>query len=278
MQTAAKLDQITEQRIWRFQGEERYPENDQITVEEPLEIRLNGESVAVVMRTPKNDFELAAGFVYTEGVVEQATDIGTVSYCPQADPPNLQNVVDVRLSQGVVFDSSKLKRNFYASSSCGICGKASIDSIRTHAPLLKADFQIGVENLYGLQDVFRDSQKVFEQTGSLHGAALFDLQGELLTVREDVGRHNAVDKLVGSYILQSRLPPEDVLLMVSGRTSFEIVQKALMAGIAAVAGVSAPSSLAIQMAEEAGMTLIGFLRGNGFNLYTGPQRVSTKGI
>ena len=248
-----------------------------MTVEEPLEIRLNGEALAVVMRTPKNDFELAAGFVFTEGIVERVSDLGTVSYCPQAQPPNLQNVVDVRLANGVEVDITKVKRNFYASSSCGVCGKASIDAIRTNAPVIEADFQISVDVLYGLQENFRESQEVFEKTGSLHAAALFDAAGDLLIVREDVGRHNAVDKLVGYHVLQGNPLPTEAILMVSGRSSFEIVQKALMAGIPVVAGVSAPSSLAIEMAREADMTLIGFLRGDEFNLYSSPQRISTKG-
>ncbi len=277
MTAIATLSETAEHRVWRFQGSNRQERDDLVTVEEPLEIRLDGEALAVVMRTPKHDFELAAGFVFTEGIVQHVSDLGTVSYCPQAQPPNLQNVVDVRLASGVEVDTTKVKRNFYATSSCGVCGKASIDAIRTNAPAIEADFQIPAAALYGLQERFRESQKVFEKTGSLHAAALFDPSGDLLIVREDVGRHNAVDKLVGFYVLQGKDLPEEVILMVSGRTSFEIVQKALMAGIPVVAGVSAPSSLAIQMAGEANMTLIGFLRGNEFNLYSGPQRISTKG-
>jgi FdhD protein len=274
---SAELGQTAEHRVWRFRGDASQEKDDLVTVEEPLEIRLNGEALAVVMRTPKNDFELAAGFVFTEGIVQRLSDLGTVSYCPEAQPPNLQNVVDARLASGVEVDIEKVKRNFYASSSCGICGKASIDAIRTSAPAIETDFQVSVESLYGLQEGLRKSQEVFAQTGSLHAAALFDADGDLLVVREDVGRHNAVDKLVGFYVLQGKTLPREVILMVSGRTSFEIVQKALMAGIPVIAGVSAPSSLAIQMAEEANMTLIGFLRGNEFNLYSGPQRIATKG-
>ena len=275
--TNADVGQTAAQKVWRFRGDNRQEKDDLVTVEEPLEIRLNGEALAVVMRTPQNDLELAAGFVFTEGIVEHLSDLGTVSYCPQAQPPNLQNVVDARLTSGAEVDLEKVKRNFYASSSCGVCGKASIDAIRTNAPSIEADFQISVDVLYGLQKRFRESQEVFEQTGSLHAAALFNATGDLLIVREDVGRHNAVDKLVGFYVLQGKTVPREVVLMVSGRTSFEIVQKALMAGIPMVAGVSAPSSLAIEMAREANMTLIGFLRGTEFNLYSGPQRITAKG-
>ena len=180
------------------------------------------------------------------------------------------------------FDRGQLQRNFYASSSCGVCGKASIDAIRTRAPRLEADFQVELEVLYGLDEKLRSAQAVFEQTGSLHAAALFDPRGELLVLREDVGRHNAVDKVVGSFVLENRTPPARSILMVSGRTSFEIVQKALVAGIPMVAAVSAPSSLAVDMAREAGMTLVGFLRGRGCNLYSGktednPLRGQTPG-
>ena len=277
MTEIATAGQIAEHRVWRFRGADRHERDDLVTVEEPLEIRLDGEALAVVMRTPGHDFELAAGFVFTEGIVAHVPDLGTISYCPQAQPPNLKNVVDVRLASGVEVDITQVKRNFYASSSCGICGKASIDAIRTKAHAIEADFQIPAAALYGLQNRLRASQDVFAKTGSLHAAALFETGGDLLVVREDVGRHNAVDKLIGFYVLQGRALPEEVILMVSGRTSFEIVQKALMAGIPLVAGVSAPSSLAIQMAREANMTLIGFLRGNEFNLYSGPQRIEMKG-
>ena len=261
------------QSIVRYQDLHERERQDQVTVEEPLEIRLDQEAIAVVMRTPRDDFDLAAGFLYTEGLIRAPGDIGTISYCSAAQPPNLENIVEVRLASGVNFDRGQLKRNFYASSSCGVCGKASIEAIWTRAPRLEADFQVELEVLYGLDEKLRAAQAVFEQTGSLHAAALFDPRGKLLVLREDVGRHNAVDKVVGSFMLENRTPPARSILMVSGRTSFEIVQKALVAGIPMVAAVSAPSSLAVDMAREADMTLVGFLRGRGCNLYSGKQRI-----
>ena len=246
---------------------------DAVTVEEPLEIQIHGQSVAVVMRTPKDDFDLVAGFLLTEGIIASPGELGAVSYCESAEPPNLENVIDVRLASDASFDAEQLRRNFYASSSCGVCGKASIDQIKTQAAAIDVDFSIGTDILYELNDRLRQAQTVFEQTGSLHAAGLFDARGELLVLREDVGRHNAVDKMVGSFVLSDRLPPKESVLMVSGRTSFEIVQKALMAGIPIVAAVSAPSSLAVDLAREANMTLVGFLRGRGCNVYAGEHRI-----
>ncbi|MBI2503078.1 MAG: formate dehydrogenase accessory sulfurtransferase FdhD, partial [Candidatus Latescibacteria bacterium] len=214
-----------------------------------------------------------AGFLYTEGMIRQPQDLGALSYCATAQPPNLENVVEVRLSEGVVFDLERFRRNFYATSSCGICGKASIEAIRNRAPALVGDFRLRREVLYTLGEKLRSAQAVFARTGSLHAAALFDLEGELLVLREDVGRHNAVDKVVGSFIRRGQQLPSQGVLMVSGRASFEIVQKALMAGIAVVAAVSAPSTLAVELARESGMTLVGFLRGQGANVYTGEERL-----
>ncbi|MCH2661108.1 formate dehydrogenase accessory sulfurtransferase FdhD [bacterium] len=264
---------ITERPIWRVREDERISADDQVTVEEPLEIRVEEESVAVIMRTPRHDFELAAGFLLTEGLIKAPRELGAISYCTAAEPPNEENIVEVKMAAGVDFDLAKLKRNFYASSSCGVCGKASIEAISAQAPALVGDFTVAAEMLYGLSDRMRQAQDVFEQTGSLHAAALFDRQGELLVLREDVGRHNAVDKLVGHYALRNQAVPPESVLMVSGRTSFEIVQKALMARIAVVCAVSAPSSLAVDMARETGMTLVGFLRGRGFNAYAGDERI-----
>ena len=249
-------------------------EDDPVTVEEPLEIRIGEESIAVIMRTPCHDFELAAGFLRTEGLIASPRELGAISYCSAAEPPNEENIVEVKLAAGVEFDMEILRRNFYASSSCGVCGKASIEAISCQAPELIGEFTVSPAVLYGLGDRMRQAQDVFEQTGSLHAAALFDKTGELLVLREDVGRHNAVDKLVGYYTLRNQSIPAESLLMVSGRTSFEIIQKAWMAGIAVVAAVSAPSSLAVDLAGESGMTLIGFLRGQGFNVYAGQQRIA----
>ena len=248
---------------------------DPLTVEEPLEIRIGEQAIAVIMRTPRDDFDLAAGFLLTEGLIGGPRELATISYCSTATPPNLENIVEVRLAQGVEFDSEQLKRNFYASSSCGVCGKASIESITRRAPALAVDFQVEPEVLYSLDHKLRAAQTVFAQTGSLHAAALFDERGELIVLREDVGRHNAVDKLVGSFMLRNQPIPSHSILLVSGRASFEIIQKAHSAGIPIVAAVSAPSSLAVDLAREGGITLLGFLRGRGCNLYTGEHRIAT---
>ena len=248
--------------------------SDLVTTEDPLEIRLHEQAIAVIMRTPLDDFDLAAGFLLTEGIISGPNQLGTISYCKEADPPNLENIIEVSLTDDVDFDFDRLKRNFYASSSCGVCGKASIDHIETQAPPLSdGDFSLSAETIYGLSDTLRAQQQVFDKTGSLHAAGLFDINGQLLELREDVGRHNAVDKLFGSFVLRGQLPPTKTLLMVSGRTSFEIVQKARMAGISMVAAVSAPSSLAVDLAIEAGMTLVGFLRDRSFNTYSGIHRI-----
>ena len=249
------------------------PEADVVTVEEPLEIRIDDEPVAVVMRTPGNDFDLVAGFLLTEAILPEPAALGTLSYCPSASPPNERNVVDVRLAEGVPFDGAGIKRNFYATSSCGVCGKASIDQVRLQARRELADFEVAGDTLHALPDRLRTAQDQFERTGSLHAAGLFDPAGELLALREDVGRHNAVDKLVGHHVAAGRWPPSASILMVSGRTSFEIVQKARLAGIGFIASVSGPSSLAVDLALEAGITLTGFVRGRGFNVYANPGRL-----
>ncbi len=269
----AETQRHSKRKITRYREGKRYELDDGVTVEEPLEVRVENESVAVIMRTPQDDFALAAGFLLGEGILTSPAAIGAISYCPSAEPPNEKNVVEVRLAAGHIFDSEKFRRNFYASSSCGICGKASIEAITSRIPELKSDMQLSPEWLYTLPEKMLQAQAVFAQTGSLHAAALFDVQGELLLLREDVGRHNAVDKLVGAYALRGERVPADSVLLVSGRTSFEIVQKALAAGIAVLAAVSAPSSLAVDLAREAGLTLVGFLRGRGFNLYAGEQRI-----
>jgi FdhD protein len=258
--------------ILHLRGGEAEVRPDLLTVEEPLEIRVGGQPVAVLMRTPRDDFDLVAGFLYTEGLIRRPQELGGLSYCPAARPPNLENVVEAHLAAGVVFDAERFRRNFYATSSCGICGKASIETIQAQAPPLGPGPEVRREVLYELDARLRRAQAVFAQTGSLHAAALFDPEGELLVLREDVGRHNAVDKVVGAYVRAGQgLPPS--LLMVSGRASFEIVQKALMAGIGLVAAVSAPSTLAVDLARQSNMTLVGFLRGRSANVYSGGQRL-----
>jgi FdhD protein len=228
------------------------------------------------MRTPGNDFELAAGFLHGEGIVTGSEQVRGISYCtdPQLDAAQQYNVVNVELAGGAVPDLRGLERHFYTSSACGVCGKASLDAIELRGcPLPPAGPRVGAEVLYRLPQRLREAQGLFEQTGGLHAAGLFTPEGELRCLREDVGRHNAVDKLVGWALLQGELPLADRILLVSGRASFEIMQKALAAGVPIVCAVSAPSSLAVDVAERFGMTLAGFLRGRRFNLYAGHDRV-----
>lgn len=241
--------------------------------EEPLEIRVEGRSVAVVMRTPGHDEELAAGFLVSEGVVQRPRDILEVSQC--ASTGNIHgNVVDVLLG-GAVVNWDSLTRHVFSASSCGICGKTSIDSVFQRFPPVVGEWQVAPALIAGLPDKLRAAQEAFSQTGGLHASGLFDLEGNLMVLREDVGRHNALDKILGHALMQGLLPLDRHILMVSGRVSFEIIQKALAAGIPLVAAISAPSSLAVEFAETAGQTLIGFLRGETMNIYTHPQRVRT---
>ncbi len=255
----------------RLDGDSVVRRPDTLAVEEPLEIRVNGSPVSVTMRTPGDDFDLAAGFLLTEGVVTGAGEIATMRFC--ADTETL-NVVDVALAGETTLPAS-LVRNFYTTSSCGVCGKASIDAVRLQSSwsLRDDDVVLRREVLSTLPDALREAQRVFDRTGGLHGVGLFTAAGELLVVREDVGRHNAVDKVIGWALREGRVPLHGSVLLVSGRASFELTQKAYMAGIPALAAVSAPSSLAAELAEEVDMTLIGFLRGNTMNVYAGARRV-----
>lgn len=243
-----------------------------------MEIRVNGEQLAITMRTPGSDFELAAGFLSGEGVVSSADDVTAIRYCAGAtsDGGNTYNVVDVDLDASVLPPGVSTHRNFSMTSSCGLCGKASLDAVRTSSRWKVADdeLKVGVETLTRLPDRLRESQLVFDRTGGLHAAGLFTAEGELLIMREDVGRHNAVDKVIGRALLDGLLPLRNSILMVSGRASFELVQKAVLAGIPMLAAVSAPSSLAADLADESGLTLVGFLRGTGMNIYTGAHRVT----
>jgi len=222
------------------------------------------------MRTPGNDFELAVGFLHTEGIISGAGDVATVRYCAVPREEQHYNVVSVAVTHPL---DVLPERNFYATSSCGICGKASLEAIEVRCAPVADGLTVTPEAIIGMPDALRAAQRVFERTGGLHAAALFQPSGELVEVREDVGRHNAVDKLIGSELLAGRLPLSDRVMMVSGRTSFEIVQKAATAGIPVVCAVSAPSSLAVDAARSFGITLIGFLRGTRFNVYTRPDRV-----
>ncbi|MFJ9824095.1 formate dehydrogenase accessory sulfurtransferase FdhD [Streptomyces sp. NPDC101160] len=273
------MGRVTERRrVVRIRGGAVSSRPDTLVAEEPLEIRLNGRPIAITMRTPGDDFALAAGFLVSEGVLAAASDVRNIVYCAGAkdDGTNTYNVVDVRLAPEVVVPDITLERNVYTTSSCGLCGKASLDAVRTTARFPIADtppLRLTPGLLAGLPDRLRAAQRVFDRTGGLHAAALFSEDGELLDVREDVGRHNAVDKLVGRALREGLLPLERAVLLVSGRASFELAQKAVMAGVPVLAAVSAPSSLAVDLAAETGLTLVGFLRGHDMNVYAGEHRI-----
>ncbi|SDL31455.1 FdhD protein [Nocardioides sp. YR527] len=250
---------------------------DKLAAEEPMEIRVNGRPLTVTMRTPGGDFDLAVGFLVSEGVVHSADDVASVRYCAgaTADGGNTYNVVDVGLAAHVPPPDASLERSFYTTSSCGLCGKASLEAVRTSSAWSVAEDSLRVtpELLTVLPERLREAQRVFDSTGGLHAAGLFDAEGNLLCVREDVGRHNAVDKVIGHALRESMVPLRNSMLMVSGRASFELVQKAVMAGIPLLAAVSAPSSLAVDLADDNGLTLVGFLRGSSMNIYAGTDRI-----
>ena len=272
----------TRTKIRVVENNEERPRSDHLATEEPLEIRLvagtEKRTVAVTMRTPGADFELAAGFLFGEGVVTGPKQIRRLSYCtdPEIDAEQQFNIVNVELDPSTAIDLRPLERHFYTTSACGVCGKASLEALQIRGcPSVPPGPEAAAEVIYGLPDSLRRAQGIFESTGGLHAAGLFGPDGELISVREDVGRHNAVDKLIGWALLQGMLPLHDRIVMVSGRSSFEIMQKCLTAGVPIVCAVSAPSSLAVALAEEFGMTLIGFLRGERFNVYAGHQRIRT---
>lgn len=251
---------------------------DVLAVEEPLEIRVGGRSLAVTMRTPGNDIDLAAGFLVSEGVITRAEQFSAARYCAGASAEHLNtyNVLDVTLAADVPPPDPSLERTFLTTSACGLCGKASIDAVRTQSAFEvdQDPLRVTEELLVSFPDRLRAEQEVFDKTGGLHAAALFDGEsGELLVLREDVGRHNAVDKVVGWALKEDRLPLRGTVLMVSSRASFELTQKALMAGIPMLAAVSAPSSLAAELASEMGLTLVGFLRGDSMVIYAGAERI-----
>jgi FdhD protein len=253
---------------------------DSLATEEPMEIRvISGgarQTVAVTMRTPGADFELAAGFLYGEGIVASPEDVKRISYCvdPEVDAEQQYNIVNVELREGREYDLRPLERHFYTSSACGVCGKASLEQLELRGcPVIPPGPEMAAEKIYALPEKLREAQGLFEATGGLHAAALFDAEGELVALREDVGRHNATDKLVGWALLEGRLPLSDQAVMVSGRSSYEILQKCLTAGVPIVCAISAPSSLAVDVARRFNITLVGFLRGNRFNVYSAPERV-----
>jgi FdhD protein len=270
---------VTQRRpIVKVDGDRVVRRPDSLATEEPLEIRVGGRPLAVTMRTPGDDVDLAIGFLLTEGLIGCGDDVATARFCAGASDGELNtyNVLDVTLADGVPDPDPDAGRAFYTTSSCGICGKASIDAVRTRSrhPLGPPAERIDTATLIALPDRLRTAQRVFDRTGGLHAAGLFTAAGELLCLREDVGRHNAVDKVVGWAARSGRLPLPGTVLQVSGRASFELVQKALMAGIPTLAAVSAPSSLAVELATESGMTLVGFLRGASYNVYAGAERLA----
>ncbi|MDN3058075.1 formate dehydrogenase accessory sulfurtransferase FdhD [Streptomyces sp. SRF1] len=294
------MGRVTERRrVIRIRDGAVSTRPDTLVTEEPLEIRLNGKPLAITMRTPGDNFALAAGFLVSEGVLGRADELANIVYCAGAteDGSNTYNVVDVKLAPGVPVPDITLERNVYTTSSCGLCGKASLDAVRTTARWRLGDGEDGTDGADGadgadggggsplriepetlsmLPDRLRAAQRVFDRTGGLHAAGLFTPDGELLDLREDVGRHNAVDKLVGRALQQGLLPLSGSVLMVSGRASFELAQKAVMAGIPVLAAVSAPSSLAVDLAAETGLTLVGFLRGTSMNVYAGEHRLALR--
>jgi FdhD protein len=272
------MGRLTDRRaVTRVTASGRTDVIDTLAVEEPMELRVGGRSLAVTMRTPGSDVELAHGFLLTEGVITRVEDVVTARFCDGLDDEGLNtyNVLDVALADGVPIPGPGVERNFYTTSSCGVCGKASLDAVRTKTSFSPAADPVNVEvsTLLGLPDRLREAQRIFESTGGLHAAGLFTADGELLAAREDVGRHNAVDKVLGWALLNGRIPAAGTVLMLSGRASFELLQKAAMAGVPVVAAISAPSTLAAELAEDCGVTLVGFLRGEHMTVYARPDRI-----
>ena len=275
--------------VQRIAEEQVEADADLLAVEEPLEIRLgydeNGgrtvRPISVTMRTPGHDVELAIGFFFTEGIIRSFDQVDAVRHSgPSGGKIHNRNVVTIMLKRGVVFDAARLERHFYTTSSCGVCGKTSLEALAlAAAPSLPPDRPVlGAATIHRLPTILLEAQAVFERTGGLHAAALFNAHGTLLATREDIGRHNALDKLIGMAVMDRSLPLHDMLLLVSGRASFELTQKALMAEIPVLAAVGAPSSLAVELAEEHGMTLLGFVRDGRFNIYSGAQRVQANRV
>ena len=270
------MKSILTKQVIRWRNSYPSPAEDSLVIEEPLEIRVGGQSLIVMMRTPGHDFDLAAGFLYTEGLIKSSDDIGAIAYCEDEDidETNLQNIINVHLTNGKVLEEQEgWQRNFHANASCGLCGKMTIESVKQEIPPITSKVQIDSDILYTLNDQLRSAQSVFEATGGLHAAGLFDEWGELQIIREDIGRHNAVDKVIGQALLVEQLPLDQHILMVSGRASFEIIQKALFARIPVIAAVSAASSLAVELAQEGEITLIGFMRGKGMTVYSHAGRI-----
>ena len=274
---------ITHLPVIKVTDEDNQDTTDALAIEEPLEIRLEYgpandrrvQNVSITMRTPGNDAELALGFLFTEGIIKLQTDTHSIKHCFIACVENKENVIQVSLKEGIEPNLQNTERNFYTTSSCGVCGKASISSIKTVSAFQNSNTenQVDTDLLHQLPLILQKQQEVFADTGGLHASALFNSNGDLLLVREDVGRHNALDKLIGAALNKNILPLDKHILLLSGRASFELVQKAAMAGINIIAAVGAPSSLAVQLAEEFNITLVGFLRNRRFNIYTQAQRI-----
>jgi FdhD protein len=262
---------VSHVEVVKFEDNKSSKKNDLLASEEPLEIRLGfgsennrqQRSLSVTMRTPGHDFELVVGFLFTEGIIQSYDQIETIKYCEDGGKQEQkENIVRVELKSAVEIDFEKLQRHFYTSSSCGVCGKSSIESVTVDCKLISSDLKVSPTIISSLPDKLRKAQQVFEYTGGLHASGLFDSSGELILLREDVGRHNALDKLIGACLGQHKIPLSDSILLVSGRTSFELVQKAAIAGIPILAAVGAPSSLAVELARNVNMTLLGFVREN----------------
>src|SRR6266481_2092136 len=272
--TDAIRDEVREHRALKWHGGATSERTEKLAVEEPLEIRLAGRRFTLTMRTPGHDEELAAGFLFAEGFINDATEVGEIRRVRGRKGAPEPNAIDIILNVPADGLRTRLKRNFVMSSSCGVCGKTSIDSIRRRVTPPADSARVAAATLLALSEKLRAGQRVFAATGGLHGAAIFSLDGTMIAIREDVGRHNAVDKVIGYALTNAIVPLAHHIMMVSGRLSFEIVQKAAAAGLPILAAVSAPSSLAVELAEEIGTTLIGFLRDGTFNIYTRPDRIA----
>jgi FdhD protein len=280
-ETRARPGRTVDVEVFALDGASRAPKEDRVVAEEPLEIRLaagqSTQTLAVTMRTPGNDFELAAGFAFGEGIVRARDEIAGISYCldPDLDPDQRYNVVNVELSGAKLPDLQRFERHFITSSACGVCGRAQLDSLEDLGVTpLDDDLRVSPELLYSLPERMRAAQRVFSSTGGLHAAALFSAAGEAIVTREDIGRHNAVDKVVGWGLIDGRLPFARSILMVSGRAGYEILQKSAVARIPVVCSVSAPSSLAVDLAREFNITLAGFVRGTRANVYAAAERIT----
>lgn len=265
----------------KFRNDSKSDELDVLAVEEPLEIKLGfgsagnrkQQSLAVTMRTPGHDLELALGFLFTEGIITSMEDVTHIDHCKDGDGERSENVVRVEVTPARKLDWNRFQRHFYMSSSCGICGKASIENLENECAIIQSELRVSSSLIHSLGDKMRKAQNVFNHTGGLHATALFDEKGELILMREDIGRHNALDKVIGAMLFKKQIPLENRIIMLSGRSCFELIQKAAMARVPLVVSVGAPSSLAVATSQKLGLTLCGFTRNNSFNVYSNPERI-----